>query len=264
MERSFASILFLTAAICVALAAGAWWMQRIVFTPEPTRSSADAILDSPDIRLTINNQVTSATAPILGRDITELAAFVERDVLSTRAGAAMMAPITEQAHERILGQRTTPLRLSGPEMAEIVRDQRVADAEPVTIPVDRIAVIANFNAAIGWIVPIAGGLGLMLYAIGLVLRPDARDIRTAIGEQLIALGVAMAVFGYLIPVHFITAIDDRTFSHAIPGLALRTLPVVVITTMLCLLLGAVLLLTRRTDTRRSQPLSTSRYSGGWT
>ncbi len=176
----------------------------------------------------------------------------------------MMAPITEQAHERILGQRSTPLQLSGPEMADIVRDQRAAVTEAVTIPVDRIAVIANFNAAIGWIVPIAGGLGLLLYVVGLALRPDGREIRTAIAEQLIALGVAMALFGYLIPVHFITAIDDRTFSHAIPGLALRTLPVVVITTVVFLILGAVLLLTRREDTRRSQPLSNNRYRGGWT
>ena len=264
MERSFPSLLFLLGAIAIALSAGTWWMQRIVFTPEATRSSAEAILDSADIRLAINNQVSSATAPVVGREVTELAAFVENEVLSTRAGAVLMAPITEAAHERTLGQRSTPLRITGPEMSEIVRDQRAADAPTVTIPIDRIGVIANFNTTISWIFPIAGLLGLLLYALGTVLRPEGREVRRAVAEQLLALGVAMALFGYLIPVHFITAVDDRTWAHAIPGLAMRTLPIVAITTVLCLIIGGMLLLTMPNDRRQgSRPLGSTRYRSEW-
>ena len=47
-----------------------------------------------------------------------------------------------------------------------------------------------------------------------------------LGEFGLALAASMLLFGYVLPVHLMTAIDNRTWTHAIPRLAMRTLPVV--------------------------------------
>ena len=65
MERTFAGMLFLIAAVAISISAGAWWMQRIVFTPDATRDTAAAILEDPDIRLEINGLVAPASASSL-------------------------------------------------------------------------------------------------------------------------------------------------------------------------------------------------------
>ena len=86
MERSFAALMLLLAGVAISLSAGAWWMQRIAFTPDPTRETAAAILSDADIRIEINTVVTGATAPFLETGVAELGTFVENEVLSTRAG----------------------------------------------------------------------------------------------------------------------------------------------------------------------------------
>jgi hypothetical protein len=128
MERSLPGMFFLVAAVAISIAAGAWWMQRIVFTPDATRATAAAILEEPDIRLDINSLVSAASGPFLERSISEISTEVETQVLTTRAGALMMAPIIEQLHERIIGLRDDPVEITGLQMIDIVRDQRAADA----------------------------------------------------------------------------------------------------------------------------------------
>src|SRR5262245_51771623 len=121
MERSLAGMLFLVAGIALAISGGAWWLQRIVFTPDSTRETAAAILSEPDIRQEINVVVTGATASRLEANPTELGSFLETQVLSTRAGAAMMGPIIEEAHERVIGERDkVQVRITGEEMVDIV------------------------------------------------------------------------------------------------------------------------------------------------
>ncbi len=45
VERSLSGILFLVAAVAISIGAGAWWLQRVAFTPDATRDSAAAILE---------------------------------------------------------------------------------------------------------------------------------------------------------------------------------------------------------------------------
>ena len=268
MERSFAALMLLLAGVAISLSAGAWWMQRVAFTPDPTRETAAAILTEADIRIEINTVVTGATAPFLETGVAELGTFVENEVLSTRAGAAMMGPIIEQAHERIIGNRDDePVRITGEQMVQIVRDQRAIDAPTVTLPIAPIGVLNTFKIALRWIVIGAAGLGLIALVLGIATRPERSDARRAIGEFALALAVSMLLFGYLLPVHLLTAIDNRTWTHAVPQLALRTVPVVFGSVVLLGAVGATMILRANIAGRRRQsstPLSTNRFRVGET
>lgn len=266
MERSLPGVLFMVAGIAISLSIGAWWMQRIAFTPDPTRDTAAAMLSEPDIRIEINSAVTAAAAPVLGVGQAELGAFLEDEILSTRAGAAMMGPIMEEAHDRIIGNRDDePVRVTGRQMVEIVRDQRAVDAQTVTLPIAPIGALNTIRVGLRWLIPISAGIGLIALALGVVIRPERHDVRRGLGEFGVALAASMLVFGYLLPVHLLTAIDNRTWTHAIPQLALRTLPVVLVATVVFAAVGGVMIISSGWTNRRRQsstPIAASRYRGG--
>jgi hypothetical protein len=266
MERSLAGVLFLVAGVAFSLAAGGWWMQRIAFTPVETRDTAYAILEEADIRLEINTVVTGAAAGTVQQSAGDLATMLETAVLSTRAGATVMMPVVRQAHDRIIGLRDDdPIEVTGNELIPIVRDQRAAEVETVTLPIQPIGVLKTTRSVLGWMIPITAGIGLLALVLGIVTRPERRDVLRGLGEFGLALAASMLVFGYLIPVQFLTAIDNRTWTHAIPRLALRTFPVVIGTAAVCAIVGVVLILASRTGSKRRQwstPLSVARYTGG--
>lgn len=266
MERSLAGVLFLVSGIAFSLAAGGWWMQRIVFTPDDTRSTTAAVLREPDIRLELNTVITGAAAEAIGQSTEELSTTLENVVLSSRAGAAVLAPLIQQAHERVIGLRDDePIEVTGAELIPIVRDERVTDIQPVALPIQPIGVLKTTRSVIGWLIPIAAGLGVVALVLGLVGRPDRRDVIRGLGELGLALAGSMLVFGYLIPVQFLTAIDNRTWTHAIPRLAMRTLPVVLGTAAIFVVGGAALIIMSTTNNKRRQwstPLSVARYNGG--
>ncbi|MEO6571670.1 MAG: hypothetical protein ABIO83_08990 [Ilumatobacteraceae bacterium] len=266
MERSLSGMLFLVAAVAISLSAGAWWMNRIVFTPDATRATTAAILQEPDIRLEINSVVAAASAPVLGTTVPELGVFIETQVLSTRAGAAMMGPIVEEAHRRIIGEGDDrPIRLTGVQMIDIVRDQRAAEVPTVTLPIEEIGVLATTRSMLGWLFRIGAVLGMLLMLLGIFARPERRDVLRGLGEFSVALAASMLLFGYLLPVHLIPAIDNRTWTHAIPRLAMRTLPVVLGSAAVFTAAGVVLILASTSGGKRRQwstPLSVARYRGG--
>lgn len=265
MERSLAAVLFLVAGVAFSISAGAWWMQRIVFTPDATTSTAEAILADPDIRQEINTIVTAASAPVIGANPTELQAFVESQVLSTHAGASMMAPITEQAHNLIIGNREEPITLTGLQMIDIVRDQKAADVPDVTLPIPQIGTLDTTRGVIDWIIPITAAIGALALLLGVITRPDRRDVLRGLGEFGLAMAVSLVVFGYLIPGQMIPAIDNGTWTRAIPQLAQRTVPVMIGAVAIFGLAGAALILASTSGGKRRQfstPLSVTRYRGG--
>lgn len=266
MERSLAGVLFLVAAVAFGLSAGSWWMQRIVYTPDQTRDTSAAILEEADIRLELNTVITGNAAPALQQTPTELSTTLESVVLTSRAGAAVMAPIMQQAHERIIGLRDDePIRVTGLELIPIVLDERAADVGTFPLPIEPIGVLKTTRSVLGWMIPITAGLGLLALVLGVIARPERRDVLRGLGEFGLALAVSMVIFGYLIPVQFLTAIDNRTWTHAIPRLALRTLPVVIGSAAIFAVVGVALILASRSGGQRRQwstPLSVARYSGG--
>jgi hypothetical protein len=268
MERSLAGMLFLVAGVALAVSAGAWWMQRIVFTPDDHRDTAAAILEDPDIRQELNTIIAATASGPVGRTVPDLMTFLEEDILSTRAGAAVMGPVIEQAHDRIIGNRDGDderVELTGDDMIPIVRDERAAEAATVTLPINPIGTLSTARTVTGWLIPLGAAIALLAIVLGVITRPERRDIVRGIGEFALALAVSMIVFGYLIPVHLLTAIDNTTWARAIPLLALRTLPVVLGSAAIFAVGGALLVLSSHTGGKRRQwstPLSVARYQGG--
>lgn len=266
MERSLAGVLFLVAAVAFSASAGGWWMQRIAFTPDETIDTTAAILQEADIRLELNQVITGASVGTLELSSAELSSTMENVILSTRAGAAVMMPLIHQAHDRIIGLRDDePIQVSGQELIPIVRDQRAADIATFTMPIQPIGVLKTTRSFLGWMIPIAAGIGLLALVLGVFTRPDRRDVLRGLGEFGLALAASMLIFGYLLPVQFLTAIDNRTWTHAIPRLALRTLPVVLGTAAIFAAGGVALILASRVGGKRRQwstPLSVARYRGG--
>ncbi len=266
MERTLAGMLFLVAGVALAIAAGGWWMQRIVFTPNDHRDTAGAILDEPEIRQEINSIVSSATSPVIGVPLQELSPWLETEILSTDAGAAMMGPLTEEIHDRIIGNRDQfQVQITGDQMVNIVRDQKAAEVDSVLLPIPVIGTLKTTRTSIGWMIPITAVIGLIALLLGVFTRPERRDVLRGLGEFCLAMTVSMLVFGYLIPVQVLPAIDNGTWTQAIPRLAERTLAVVLGAAVIFALCGGALILASTSGGKRRQwstPLSVARYRGG--
>ena len=90
-----------------------------------------------------------------------------------------------------------------------------------------IGTLDLLDTMIRWFVPIVAALGALIAAARLVTRPDRRELLRGLGEFGLAMAACLIVFGYLIPVHLMPAIDDGTWTQASPRLALRTLSFVI-------------------------------------
>ncbi|HWL44033.1 MAG TPA: hypothetical protein VNQ73_13915 [Ilumatobacter sp.] len=266
MERSLGATFFLIASVAFALAFGAWWLDRVAFSPDATVDSAAAILEDPDIRQELISLIAPLTANRLDTNSTDLAGMLETKVLTNRLGAREIAPIIHQAHQIIIGDHADPIRITGAQLVPIVRDERAADVDTFTLPIEKIGTLATFDSIGKWIMLGGAALGAVMLALGLVTRPERREFINGLGELMIAFACAVLLFGYAIPVHLFTAIDNRTWTGAIPPLALRTLPVVIGTAAVLSLAGAFLILTARSGggSRKqwSTPVSMGRYRGG--
>jgi hypothetical protein len=269
MERTLAGMLFLVAAVAFSIAGGAWWMQRVCFTPDDTRDSAAAMLKEPDIRQEINTVVSGVQAPVLGVNAPELETFLEDQILSTHAGAAVMGPLMKDIHNKIIGNRDDDIVVTGTQMIDIVRDQRAAQIKEVVIPIPVIGTLKTTRTTLHWLIPIAAGIGAIAMLLGIATRPERRDVLRGLGEFFMSMACSMLVFGYLIPVQLMPAIDNGVWTKAIPRLAMRTLPFVLGSAAVFGLGGAALILASMSGGKRRQfstPLAVSRYRGddhGW-
>jgi hypothetical protein len=115
---------------------------------------------------------------------------------------------------------------------------------------------------------VTGALGLLLFVVGLVTRPERGELTFALASGLGALAVLIVLFGYLIPLGPLASLSDTTWMGVLPQLANRSRNTTLFIALLCAGgAGAVFLGTSglRQRRQRSTPLSVGRYSGqhGW-
>jgi hypothetical protein len=261
VQRSLAGVLFLVAAVLIGIAVGTWWLDRVVFTPDATRGRTEAILDDPDIRAEIVAVVTAGTTNVVERPPDDLAPFVDQ-IVGSRPGAAVMADIVADAHARVIGDQDDLVVITGEQLVQIVRDERAVSVERVTLPVPRVGTLDALATVVSWVPIILGAAGLVLILLGLLTRPEGRDIRRGIGELAVSIAISVAVFGLLVPIFLVPSIDDSAWTQLAPRLASRSSTIVLVGTGVLAAIGLALILSSLNTGKRKQwstPVSMGRY-----
>ncbi len=261
MQRNLAGVFFLVAGVMVSLALGAWWLQRNALTPESSSGRAAAVMQDDQIRAEVTAVVTAATALTLDRPPGELATFIDQ-VIGSRAGGSVMADIVADAHGRAIGNHDDPVRITGNQMVEIVRNQAVGDLSPVTLPVAEITPLRFLANVLGWVAAISLVLGAVGFLLGVIVRPERGEVARGFAELCLALAVSLVVFGLLVPILLLPAINDSTWMSVVPRLSMRTLPFVLGTAVVLVAVGLLVLLRSLNTGKRKQwstPLSVGRY-----
>ena len=261
MQRNLAGIFFLVAGVMVSIAFGSWWLQRTTLTPSSGQATTAAVLQDEQIRSEITSVVTGATAGTLEQPAAEVAALVDQ-VIRSRPGAAVMGDIVADAHARAIGNHDDPVRISGAQMVEIVRSQAVGDLPPVTLPVSEVSTLRFLANVLGWVAGVTAIIGAVAFLLGVIVRPEKGEVARGFGELCLALATSLVVFGLLVPIFVLPAINDTTWMAAVPRLAIRTMPLVLGAAIVLVALGLFVVLKAMSSGRRKQwstPLAVGRY-----
>jgi hypothetical protein len=262
MRRGLAGLLFFVAAICLALAAGGWWLEHVAFDTATSGDLADVVLRDPDIRNQIATVAADATAATLGLPATDVRAQVDQ-LAQTRAGSQLMRQIIVDSHARLIGLRDAPVQITGAQLVELTRNQQVADVPPVTLPVQEVPILSTIRVTLHWAVPIAAIAGGVALLLGLIAHPRKADAVLGIGVFCIVAAVTAIVLGYLVPVFLLPALDDTTWAAVIPAIARHSLPLLAGAALVLLAIGIALMIGAAAARRRrawSSPVSVNRYA----
>ena len=188
MRRGLAGLLFFVAAVCLALAAGGWWLEHVAFDTATSGDLADVVLRDPDIRNQIATVAADATAATLGLPAADVRAQVDQ-LAQTRAGSQLMRQIIVDSHARLIGLRDAPVQITGAQLVELTRNQQVADVPPVTLPVQEVPILSTIRVTLHWAVPIAAIAGGVALLLGLIAHPRKADAVLGIGVFCIVAAV---------------------------------------------------------------------------
>jgi hypothetical protein len=220
-------------------------------------------LDDKEIRNEIITIVSAATSDRLGLPARTIAEFID-PILNSKAGAAVMAEIVSSGHARLIGEREDPLRITGPEMVLIVRDEAVTELPPVTIPIGEVPSLSVIKSILWWTTLAPAIAALLLTGFAIFARPERRDLQLAMTALMFGFAVSALIFAIVIPIWGLTALSDTTWIAALSRLAQRTLLLVIPAIILFFALGIASHLTtgNRPGRGRNQwtsPISSGRY-----
>ena len=261
MRRGLAGLLFFVAAVCLALAAGGWYLQRVAFDTERSGELARVVLKDDAIRAQITATAAQATASTLGVPVEQVAGTVDA-VVSTTAGANLMRQLVTDAHARLIGERDEPVQITPAQLVELTRDERVGGLPPIELPVEEVGVLDTTRRALDWAVPIAAIAGVVALLLGVVAHPRKADAVFGIGMFCIIAGVLTMLLGYVVPVHLVPAVTDNVWAPAIPAVAEYALPVVIVVSVVLVAAGLALMIGAAAARRRklwSSPVAIHRY-----
>ncbi len=252
MRRGVAALLFFIAAVCLALAAGGWWLQRVAFNPDISDDVVDVAMDNAPIRGEIARTIANASAATVGvppLDLRiEIERFLEADNPEIRA---TLASLLAQTQARLIGARDEPVQLTGPQLVPIVRDERVATMPPVTVPVERITALNVVRIGLRWFVPVAAIAGAVALLLGLVAHPRRSDAVFGIGMFCLFAAGAVVILGYLLPTFVAPELSDVVWLELMPAIARTTLPIILATAAGLLVAAfALMMISSAIDRRR--------------
>jgi hypothetical protein len=101
----------------------------------------------------------------------------------------------------------------------IVRDERVADEPPVTLPVQEVGTLSLIDTAAGWTALVSGVLGILALIGGVVMRPERGESTVALATGFGSLAALLIVLGYLVPLVVLPALSDSTWMNIFARLA---------------------------------------------
>lgn len=268
VRRTLAGLLFGVAYLCATFALSGWMLQRTAFDPDQTASAAPAVLQDRGIKDELVNLVADATAKELNLEPATVRAQV-RSILSTKQGAELMAEILHDAHAHLIGQQSEPVQITGPQMVQVVRDERAALLPAITLPVPRVAVFDWMRTILKWLVPIAALAAVLFALVGLTAHPERSAFIRSLGFGLLILAALFGVLGFIVPRFVLPLLSSSPWANVPVRLAEDSLPLLIGIELLlvggglALLAGSGVMRRRR---RWSAPISTHRYNEGrqWT
>jgi len=249
------------AAVLFAVSISAWWFQRVAFTPSADTGTTQAILGDEAIRGEIATVIASATAGELNQSPTQLKEFIEQ-IATIPAGATLMTEFVSQAHERLIGERDEPVRISAEQQVQIVRDERVGEMAPITLLVQEVGMLSAIDQAAGWIAIGGAVLGLVILVAAVIMRPERGELTLALGFGLAALAVLIILFGYIVPALVLPALSDSNWMGVFTRLANDSVLATLGIALGAIVLAAVITLGTTSMRQRRQwstPLSVARY-----
>jgi hypothetical protein len=261
VRRGLAGLLFFVAAVCLAVAASGWFLQRVAFDTQRSGELARVVLKDDAIRAQIAVTAAQATAATLGVPVEQVQGTVD-SVANTTEGANLMRQLVSDAHARLIGARSEPVQITAAQLVDLTRDERVGAVGPVELPVEEVGALDTIRRALDWAVPIAAIVGGVALVLGLIAHPRKADAVFGIGMFCIIAGVLTAVLGYVVPVHVVSALTDNVWAPAIPAIAEYALPVVVAVSVVLVATGLALMIGAAAARRRklwSSPVAIHRY-----
>jgi hypothetical protein len=253
--------MLIAAAVLIALSVGVWWLQRVAFTPSNDSAVAHSILGDEEIRGQIATIVAGADAPVLGQSPAELREFIEQ-IARIPEGAALMSSFIGDAHSRLIGAIDGRVVISAQEQVNIVRNELVGEAAPLTLPVQRVASMAFLGDWLGWIALGSLGLGVLVAIAGTLLRPERGEGTFALGVFFAATAGSLLVFGYLVPLLVLPSFSDDPWMGVFARLANHHRNLTLLLAVACLVAAALIVFgtsSRRERRQHSTPLNVGRY-----
>ena len=253
--------MLIAAAVLIALSAGVWWLQRVAFTPSSDSAVAHSILGDEEIRGQIATIVAGADAPTLGQSPAELREFIEQ-ISRIPEGAALMSGFIGDAHSRLIGAIDDRVVISAQEQVNIVRNELVGEAAPLTLPVQRVGSMAFLDGWLGWIALGSLGLGVLIAIAGTFLRPERGEGTFALGVFFAGTAGSLVVFGYLVPLLVLPAFSDDPWMGVFARLANHHRNLTLLIAVACLVVAALIVFgtsSRRERRQHSTPLNVGRY-----
>ena len=253
--------MLIVAAALVALSVGVWWLQRVAFTPSNDSNVAHSILGDEEIRGQIATIVAGADAPVLSQSPAELREFIEQ-IARIPEGAALMSDVVGDAHARLIGSFDRPVVITAQEQVNIVRNELVGEAPPLTLPVQRVGSVAFLDDWLAWVALGTLGVGLLIAIAGIFLRPERGEGTFALGVFFAATAGSLVVFGYLVPLLILPAFSDDLWMDVFARLANHHRNLTLLLAVACLVVAALIAFgtsSRRDRRQHSTPLNVGRY-----